>query len=71
MEMTDDRKQLREKGEVSYAGVPEASACGVLMSGGEAGLYRCGGASDSTNLDGVMGFDKRQLLVSIESQKSH
>jgi hypothetical protein len=54
----DCRKQLREKGDVSSAGVPEASAGGVWMSEGEAGLYRCGGASDSTNLDAVIGFDE-------------
>ena len=35
------------------------------MSGGGAGLYRRGGASDSTNLDDVMDFDERQLLVQL------
>ena len=35
----------------------------VLMRGGRGGLYRRGGASDSTNLDTVIGFDERQLLV--------
>ena len=35
----------------------------VTMRGGGADLYRCGGASDSTNLDAVIGFDERQLLV--------
>ena len=37
----------------------------VRMSGGGVGLYRCGGASDSTNLDALMGFDERQLLVQL------
>ena len=37
--------------------------CSVRMSGGGPGLYRHGGASDSTNLDAVIGFDERQLLV--------
>ena len=36
------------------------------MSGGGGGLYRRGGASDSTNLDVIMGFDERQLLVQQE-----
>ena len=36
----------------------------VRMRGGRSGLYRCGGASGSTNLDALMGFDERQLLVS-------
>ena len=40
---------------------------GVWMSGGGPDLYRRGGASDSTNLDAVNGFDERQLLVN-ESQ---
>ena len=39
------------------------------MSGGGPGLYMRGGASDSTNLDAVNGFDERQLLVN-ESQPS-
>ena len=30
----------------------------VRMRGGGAGLYRCGGASDSTNMDALMGFDE-------------
>ena len=34
----------------------------VWMSGGGPSLYRRGGASDSTNLDAVNGFDERQLL---------
>ena len=33
------------------------------MSGGGPDLYWRGGASDSTNLDAVIGFDERQLLV--------
>ena len=35
----------------------------MKMSGGGPSLYRRGGASDSTNLDAVIGFDERQLLV--------
>ena len=35
----------------------------MRMSGGGPGLYRRGGASDSTNLDAVIGFDEQQLLV--------
>ena len=35
------------------------------MSGGGADIYRCGGASDSMNLDAVIGFDERQLLVQL------
>ena len=35
------------------------------MSGGETGLYRRGGGSDSTNLDVKMGFDEQQLLVQL------
>ena len=45
--------------------VPEASACDVWMSGGGPSLYRRGGASDSTNLDVIMGFDEQQLLVQL------
>ena len=37
----------------------------MRMSGGEPGLYRRGGASDSTNLDVIMGFDEQQLLVQL------
>ena len=40
-------------------------ACGVRMSGGGDGLYRRGGASDSTNLEIIMGFDEQQLLVQL------
>ena len=35
------------------------------MSGGGDGLYRHGGASDSTNLDVIMDFDERQLMVQL------
>ena len=35
------------------------------MSGGGPGLYRHGGASDSTNLDVIIGFDEQQLLVQL------
>ena len=34
-------------------------ACGVRMSGGGPDLYSCGGASDSTNLYVIMGFDEQ------------
>ena len=37
----------------------------MRMSGGGPGLYRRGGASDSTNLDVIMGFDEQQLLVQL------
>ena len=37
----------------------------VRMSGGWLGLYRRGGASDSTNLDVIIGFDEQQLLVQL------
>ena len=37
----------------------------MRMSGGGPGLYRHGGASDSTNLDVIMGFDEQQLLVQL------
>ena len=37
----------------------------MWMSGGGSGLYRHGGASDSTNLDVIMGFDEQQLLVQL------
>ena len=39
--------------------------CCVRMRGGDGGLYRRGGASDSTNLDVIMGFDEQQLLVQL------
>ena len=35
------------------------------MRGGGGGLYRHGGASDSTNLDVIMGFNEQQLLVQL------
>ena len=35
------------------------------MSGGGPSLYRSGGASDSTNLNVIMGFDEQQLLVQL------
>ena len=37
----------------------------MRMSGGWHGLYRRGGASDSTNLDVIIGFDEQQLLVQL------
>ena len=37
----------------------------MRMSGGGSGLYRHGGASDSTNLDVIMGFGEQQLLVQL------
>ena len=37
----------------------------MRMRKGGGGLYRRGGASDSTNLDVIMGFDEQQLLVQL------
>ena len=56
----------RERGR----GLLSRSTCVVRMSGGGPGLYRRGGASDSTNLDVIMGFDEQQLLVQL-SHRNH
>ena len=37
----------------------------MRMSGRGPGLYRRGGASDSMNLDVIMGFDEQQLLMQL------
>ena len=54
---------MQKAAEGEGRGLLSRSVCVVWMSGGGPGLYRRGGASDSTNLDVVIGFDERQLLV--------